>query len=650
MPIVWRIRLLLIVLGFAALIWSGSSSMAQSEQRPPKIDSSVFAALPFVENAKLSPDGTKVLFRGQMDGHEAIGLRAASGGPSTGIPIPPGYDLEWVRWAGNNRLLFSVSRLIMYLGDPIARESGLLVRDLPDGELRFIGKKMQGLKGDDVLYVDPSGDYILMAMQNSLYDFPGVYRVSLANNDMKQIVGPKPPVREWYADDSGIVRIGLGWSNDRALFYYRKNADDDFRKVGSIRWDDKKEVRWYDISLVVAGSDEGYAFSDEKTGRQALYRINYMTGELGEQVYADDRYDIDSLQLSRDGTQLEAIYYADDRDRIVWFDPEMKKVQAMIDKAAPDQQAWVVSRSLNGRKMLVLGTAPNDPGVYYLLDRDTKQMAIWAERRSGLPPQILSSTKAVVYQARDGTDIPAFLTLPKGRDPKGLPLIIMPHGGPYGVRDKLEYDPEVQFLANRGYAVLQPNYRGSGGYGTKFSDAGEGQIGRAMQDDLDDGMDWLVKQGVVDAARVCVVGSSYGGYAALWAVIRNPERYRCAISYAGVSDWESILRYDRQFFTRRGSREWNSQIQGSSGFDLSSVSPLSRAKDLNRPVLIGHGEDDARVPLGQSKKLADKLKGLGKTVEYVEYKDEGHGFSKPENKKDWLDRMDSFLTRYNPSD
>jgi dipeptidyl aminopeptidase/acylaminoacyl peptidase len=209
----------------------------------------------------------------------------------------------------------------------------------------------------------------------------------------------------------------------------------------------------------------------------------------------------------------------------------------------------------------------------------------------------------------------------------------------------------VQFLANRGYAVLQPNYRGSGGYGEAFEELGKGQIGRAMQDDIDDAMDWAVAEGIADAKRVCVVGSSYGGYAALWAAIRNPERYRCAASFAGVTDWKKQLAYDRSFLSRKGARKHKERVRGADEeFDLDLVAPAVQAARLTRPVLLAHGEEDSNVPFKQYKLMRDAAAKAGKPIELLPFAEEGHGFDKPENQAKWLDTLETFLGKHNPPD
>lgn len=632
--------------GAAPAALAGNAPASPGEP-PARIATADLARLPEFSDAQLSPDGMRILFRRRSDGIEQVAYRDVKGEKTAGFAIPEKVDLNWIRWAGNGHILISVGRSTLFMGLE-ARRSVLLLHDVNTGVTTAIMREGQGLEGDDILFVDPDGRYLLLSIQRSIYDYPSVFRVSLPDGKMTEIVRPRQPIWEWYADDAGIVRAGVGWESRKVRYYYRKTAEEEFRLIGAVRPDDKDG--FFDIAKVVTGSDEGYVLSDEKTGRQALYKFNYGTREIGDLVYGNDQYDIDDYWLTTDGKALEGVSFTDDRERVEWFDADSKKLQAQIDRAVPNLQAWVSSRSRDGNRLLILGTAPDDPGVYFMLDRKTREMAIVAARMQTLPPEMLAVTRAVRYKARDGKDIPAFLTLPKGREAKGLPLIILPHGGPYGVRDKLDYDPEVQLLANRGYAVLQPNYRGSGGYGTEYGDAGIGQIGRAMQDDLDDGMDWLAGEGIVDKARVCVVGASYGGYAALWAAIRNPERYRCAASFAGVADWDAMLKYDRRYLTKTASKSWQARVTGEADFDLAAVSPTQQAARLTRPILIAHGEDDSNVPISQSKKLVAALKKAGKSdYEYVAYKDEGHGFSDPANQKDWFDRLDAFLAKHNPA-
>ena len=329
----------------------------------------------------------------------------------------------------------------------------------------------------------------------------------------------------------------------------------------------------------------------------------------------------------------------------------MKALQTRLEKALPGNQVQLAGRSRDRSRMLVWAGRENDPGVWYVYTPAARKLDLFFAEKPEIDPVQMAVPRVVSYQARDGVTISALLTLPLGRKPTGLPLILLPHGGPFGVNDQLEFDTETQFLANRGYAVLQPNYRGSGGRGDDFVKLGDGQIGRKMQDDLDDAMDWAVAQGIADPARVCMVGSSYGGYAALFAVIRNPERYRCAASFAGVTDWGAQLRYDRNYFTREDGRKWKQQISGTqSGFSLDDVSPVKQIGRLTRPVLLVHGERDTRVPFKQYTTLKTAAGAAGKPLQLLTFPDEGHGFDKPANEAKWLDALETFLRKHNPPD
>jgi dienelactone hydrolase len=621
-------------------------------QIPPRIAIEKFAALPSAVDPQLSPDGQKIAYRVQWQGTSQIIIRNVEGPNKRGFNIPDNVDINWIKWAGNDRLLLS-ARTMLDFGGFEAPATSLLSYNVKDGSTLTLGRKGQGLEGDDVLYTDPNGNYILLSLAAGLFDNPDVYKVTLADGLFEKIQQDRGDVSEWYADRAGIVRVGIGFRGSTLQILYRKSADQQFKPIAKMRRTDSSDEitqKLYAASAIAGETDEAFVISDEKTGRDAVYRFNLLTQELGEQIYAHDTYDVSDFRLSADGKIVEAITLTDDQDRVIWIDPKMAALQKRLSKAVPEHNLSILSRSRDGNRLLILGEAPDDPGIFYIFDRANGDLRRFVDVQAALPPEWLSATKPVRYTARDKTEIPAYLTLPKGRNPKNLPLIILPHGGPYGVRDKMQYDGEVQMLANRGYAVLQPNFRGSGGYGKAFVDSGKGQIGRGMQDDLDDGMDWLVREGIADPERVCVMGSSYGGYAAVWAITRNPERYRCGISYAGVMDWGNMLKYDRKFFDNEDFSDWSARIKGDANAKLDDYSPYRKAAKINRPLLLGHGDKDYTVPIAQSKKLVSAMKEVGRTQALIIYKGEGHGFNDQKNLEDWLNKVDAFLATHNPSD
>ena len=628
-----------------ALSAPGAAAQAPAA-KPEVIAAADFAIQPFISNPKLSPDGEWILAKIRKDGKPTLGLLATRRDEVRLLATPKGTDIVSYRWAGNGRVLISFGKNTELMGEDVF-VTRLIAYDLATRQGRFVGKEEEGPEGDDILYVDPQGAWMLLSIQKSIFDYPSVYRVDLETLRMKEVVEQRPDVWEWYADSRGVVRAGIGFSSNKWSLVYRRGEDSRFKSAGSARYDDDKAS--LGLFRFTLDGDQGYILSDEKTGRKALYRFDFATLQTGDLVYESPTNDISDAYLSEDGSEVRAAYYTDDRDRVAWFDPKMKALQDQLDKSVPGRQAWIVSRSRDDSLMLVLVTGAGDPGSYYYFAPAEGVMRRLTPINEKLKGKKLAPSRPISYKARDGLLIHGYLTLPVGREARNLPLIVMPHGGPFGVRDKGDYDPFVQFLANRGYAVLQPNYRGSESYGREFERKGDGQWGRAMQDDLDDGMDWLVKVGQVDPKRVCIFGASYGGYAAMWGATRNPERYRCAASLAGVSDVARQLKFQRNFFRNsKSSKRWQSRVEGDAR--AGDISPINHVDRLEVPLLLAHGKDDQTVPVKQSEIYAAALRKAGKLFEYKVYEDEGHSFDGSANVEDFLTRLEAFLKRHNPAD
>lgn len=623
---------------------------AADEIVPPLIPTSAFAAQGNFRDAILSPDGNTIAIQMELAGQPTIVLfDAETRKPIQRFGMGEKVGLEWFSWASNDRLLVGLSKSGDYFGTE-ALFTRLYVADRTTNEFRFIGNKSSILTGDDVIYTAPDGSHVLLNMQATPYETPSVFRFDLDKSRQgKQVEKPRADIWNYFADSAGVVRVGSGWNNDRLRVFYRKAEGEKMESVGRFEAGEADAELW-DVAYIKPGSDIGYVIDRGESGRTELQSFDFARREKVETIYANVGWDVESALISKDGDPIAA-FFTDDRSRVVWFGENDRKLQSGLDKVLKEDEVWVSSRARDGSRMLVVAGGEADPGVLYVYTPDERQLDIFSEFRPEVNFGHLAKPKPVDYKARDGTRVTAYLTLPRGRGAKKLPLILLPHGGPYGVRDQLRYDDEVQLLANRGYAVLQPNYRGSSGYGLQFSRLGDGQIGRKMQDDIDDAMDWAVAQGIADPNRVCVVGGSYGGYAALWAVTRNPERYRCAASWAGVTDWDSQLRYDRNFFSRKGGKKWRSRVEGGEdGFDLDSVSPYRQAGKLTRPTLLAHGTDDNNVPFSQFKKMRDAADKTSAPVELLVIEDEGHSFSKPENEQKWYDTLIGFLARHNPAD
>lgn len=649
-------RYLSTVLAIAALGLIPSSPAAQEQVETaavPQIPTKAFAARSQLSGAKLSPDGSQLVSRSNVNGMDYVMLfNAATGDPAGSFPMGEGNRLNWVQWAGDRRLLVSASAW-----DKFNRFwTRLFVVELDTGELYMIGRKEPVRDGDNVIWVAEDGSSVLVSIQANPRHYPSVYSYDLTRDGKReQVQGSRVGVWNWYADEEGNVRIGTGWYRKKLRIFYRSPGEEDLHLVDKIRADDlEKEnetYRYFNILGIESGTDVGYILEEDAGGKVGLRRYDFAKSEIVETLYEHPQHDVDGVTFSRAGKPI-SVTYTDDSSHVVWLEENLEATQKGLEAALEEEKVWIASRSHKDERMIIQTGGAADPGALYVFTPAEGTLEALGEMSAGVPFEHLAQPKAITYAARDGTPIRAYLTLPRGRPAKDLPLIIYPHGGPYGVRDTLSYDTQAQLLANRGYAVIQPNYRGSGGYGDAFFDLGYGQIGRGMQDDLDDAMDWAVGQGIADPARVCIVGGSYGGYAAIWGVIRNPERYRCAASWAGVMDWHSMLRYDSKFFSRQTTNRWRDRYEGKEDkdFRLSDVSPVQQSSRLSRPILLAHGTDDGIVNVGQYHQMLAAAKEQGVPLSELLIEDEGHGFTEISSAEAWYDALDKFLKEHNPAD
>jgi dipeptidyl aminopeptidase/acylaminoacyl peptidase len=340
--------------------------------------------------------------------------------------------------------------------------------------------------------------------------------------------------------------------------------------------------------------------------------------------------------------------------RYAWFDDAAAGLWVGAQAALPGGSPRLVSWSDDLKRAVVFVSGADDSGSYHLIDVGTgEQTAIGAVYPTITPDQVGSITP-VSYPAADGLEIRGYLTLPPGREPTSLPLVVLVHGGP-AARDHLQFDWWGQALAAQGYAVLQPNFRGSTGYGRAFLEAGYGEWGRKMQTDLSDGVRWLAAQGTIDPARVCIVGASYGGYAALAGPTLDRGVYRCAVAVAGVSDLRLMVEHEAQSGVRRDNeavRYWNRFMgaEGPGDRSLDARSPARLAAQADAPILLLHGKDDTVVPIAQSRNMAEALRRAGKPHEFIELNGEDHWLSNASTRRRMLEETVRFLARHNPAD
>lgn len=629
---------------FAVLILVPAIAQAQPA---PRIAVENFAALPVLRSPQLSPNGLQIAAKAVIDGKNRLALLDAD--KPTAIPriFDIGdYPASAIHWAGNSRLLVEIATTVQIRRNEIP-VSRMVIIDVATGAFRVADRASTGLYGGDVLYVDPSGDWAMLASQNDIFSSPSIKRVDLATGDATVVEKAKANVWDWFVDDKGVVRGGVAYDERRWKLWYRSVAGEAFRTItGKFDKDDDSAVDNFYFSRA---GDTGTIVTNQRNGRFGAYEYNFATGETGKAIYEHPEVDISAVVIDRDSQKIIGVRFHDDRWKTNWLDPKLKALQSRIDRALPSSDNQIIGDQTKDNRLLIRSSGASDPGTYFLFDQAKGTIGAVVQPFSKIDRDLLVPVEAVRYRARDGLEIRGYLTLPKGKGASKLPLILLPHGGPF-VRDEWTYDPLVQFLANRGYAVFQPQFRGSTGFGKSFVERGYGEWGRKMQDDLDDGVDWLAASGKIDPKRVCIAGASYGGYAALWGAIRNPERYRCAASLAGVTDLDAQLRDNRQSFSAtRYFKEWRTKVKGEGQFDLKQVSPLAQAARLKVPVFVAHGEKDQTVLVKQGKAMVEALQARKADVTAIFYKEAGHDFSRTEDLADFLKRLEAFFAKHNPA-
>jgi dipeptidyl aminopeptidase/acylaminoacyl peptidase len=446
----------------------------------------------------------------------------------------------------------------------------------------------------------------------------------------------------WVLDRANVARIGFASSGLDQAILYRDRDGDPWRTLAVFK---DGEPRWWPLQF---DADNRTLYVKSNLGRKtyAIYRYDTATHQLGDLVRADDKYDVTDVIWSEARQRIVGVSYEADKPVVHWLDESFERRQKIIDEALASTVNRQLEATDDGSKIVVFARSDREPGVYYLFDEARRKIEELAVVRPNLDPEKMSPMRPVAYRARDGLLIHGYLTLPLGRDPKKLPLIVNPHGGPFGIRDTWGFNSEVQFLANRGYAVLQPNYRGSGGYGDEFERLGYRQWGRTMQDDLTDGVKWLEQEGVADPERVAIVGASYGGYAAMAGLTFTPELYCAAVNYVGVTD---LMLLTKQRRVTDAHKLWTRTRIGDAFDDadeLRARSPVFHVPQIRAPVLLAYGRTDPRVTREHGDDLRAALSRHGKDFVFVLEDDEGHGFRLEEKSIAFFTRVDAFLKKH----
>ncbi len=491
----------------------------------------------------------------------------------------------------------------------------------------------------DDLEDDP--DYVIIGINKRDPQLHDPYRLNVNNGELEMIAENPGNISEWMTDHDGKLRVALTSDGVNTSLLYRDSESEKFQTI--LTTDFKVSVSPLFFTF---DNKNLYVSSNRGRDKSGIFEFNISKVEEGKLIFEHDQVDVSRLMYSRKRKVLTGVSYTVAKNDMVFFDAWREDIQKKLETKFPEYEVGITSFSKDETKAIVVTYSDRSRGTYYYYDVETNKLTSLGKVSPWLDEDHMAEMRPVEYKSRDGLTIHGYLTLPKGSAGKNLPVVINPHGGPW-TRDSWGYRSEIQFLANRGFAVFQMNYRGSTGYGREFWEISFKQWGKTMQDDITDGVKWLIDEGIADPNRIAIYGASYGGYATLAGLAFTPDLYACGVDYVGVSSLFTFMEsmppywelYRSMLYEMVGHPEDDQEL-------LASASPLLHIDKIKAPLFIAQGANDPRVKKSESDQIVEALKTAGIDVPYMVKDDEGHGFYNQENQFDFYREMEKFLQKH----
>lgn len=660
----------LLLISALATYTPSAFAMKKNAQSPlPAIEH--FFENPSFSKALLSPNGRQLaVLLGKNDTRQMLAVYDIDSANATVVASFKDLDVYYFQWISNSRLVFDTVDSESAPGETY-EGPGLFAVNSDGSDFRQLVSRIQyterstgerserdllpwystllrstGRQSSDYVYVERP---IMNDMNWNDSPHVSLLRLNTVTGAFSQVQAPFG-VQRWYLDNNGEPRIAVSMKKNIATVNYLDPTTKVWRKL--------TEFNAYEGSST-SFTPEGfgpdgrfYVISNHGKDKASLYSFDLEKQTLSDKpMFTLEKYDFEG-GLVTDSTSLLGVRYQSDADETYWFDKKMDGIQKIIDAKLPNTLNRIsIGQRTESPVVLVESYSDIQPSVYFLYNYETGAINKVGEKHKQILPKQMGTQEMVRYVARDGLEIPAYLTLPPGGKTKNLPMVVLVHGGPFMRGKTWGWNSETQFLASRGYAVLEPEFRGSMGFGLTHFHEGWKQWGLAMQDDIADGTKWAIKQGIAAPNRICIAGASYGGYATLMGLINDPDLYRCGVEWVGVTDIK--LMFD-------GYRGHDSDLPAawkqygmpaligdpvSDAEQLKATSPLHHAHRLKQPLLMAYGGVDRRVPLFHGTTLRDAVTKHNKNVEWVVYNDEGHGWTLAKNRIDFWGRVEKFLAR-----
>ena len=629
-----------------------------------RVATEVFGRRPFMRSPTLSPDGSKIAVMMSNQGVDYLGivdLAKPGAAPNFFIKAEEFREVgdrtvdSW-RWAGNRTVVVTLFSREEIFGQRVDLRR-LITYDLETGKTAPLAWEGTSADGGDIKHIDHKRETLVLqrtAFRNDQRVFdPEVIEVNVRTGKFETLMRPNTIVNDWMVDGKGVVRAGVGYDSDngKQRLLYRSDANGPVKTVAN-QADTTFTGAQILPSVFLDEPDMAYATSNKDNFRR-VYKVNLKTMEIvGKPVFEAKGYDVEGVIPNEAGNDMLGVAVVEKRSVRYWFNNDFKALQGFLDQDFGKGNAQIVSTDMGDNKFIIEVGKPSQPGSFRLYDVATANLTMLGWYHPVLKDAELNPMESIRYKASDGMEIDAVVTYPRHRPSrKNLPVVVLPHGGPFGVRQQEEFGffPWHQALAEMGYVVIEPNYRGSGGYGRDFVLEGRkpNGFGQRMQDDLNDALGWFAQNGLVDPKRACVMGWSYGGYAAARGAQRDPGTWKCAIAGAGVYDLQMMKSSDSRQLGAFGASYL------ATADNLAANSPARNTDSKWSPILIVAGKRDARIPLEQSRTLVSKLKASGKKEDadfrYIEQAKGTHNLPYEDVHIEWLTEAEKWLARFNPA-
>jgi dipeptidyl aminopeptidase/acylaminoacyl peptidase len=628
-------QLLFLLPVFVLFSGCNSSPEKKTESKAPLIEMKSFFKNGDKTSFQLSGDGHYYSYRADYKGKMNIFVQKVGDTSAVRITNDTIRSIFMYLWKGNH---------IVFAQDVGGDENFQLFSVMPDGSNMKPLTPFAGYRSDilDDLRFIPGKEKVVLAQINKRdkrYFDP--YLVNIESGELTLLYENKDNYDSWYIDNAATIRMATKTDGVNVTYLYRNSDKDKFSELLTTSFKEQFYPQSFDSS-----NQHVYVMSNIGRDKTALVEYDPASKKEIKELYANADYDLESAYYDRKRKKLVDVMWTAEKPEEHYFDEDWGNIHNILEKRFKGYKTYLTSWDNAMQKGIVVVYSDRLRVKFYSFDFNSKETKELSNPYPWLNENDMAEMKPIKYQSRDGLTIQAYLTLPKGVEAKNLPVVVNPHGGPWA-RDYWRFNSEVQFLANRGYAVLQMNYRGSTGYGKKFWEASFKEWGKKMQDDITDGVEYLKKEGIADPERIAIYGGSYGGYATLAGITFTPDLYACAVDYVGVSNLFTFMNtippywkpYIEQFHEMVGDPKKDSAL-------VAEASPALHADQIKVPLFIAQGANDPRVNKAESDQMVEALKKRGVDVEYMVKNDEGHGFRNQDNQYDFYGAMEKFFEKY----